>query len=187
MQEVEQLWAPYAFGRDQETLAGALGKLLVLRGERVSLAESCTGGLTASFITAQSGSSAWFAGAAVTYANGAKIDVLQVPNELLVEHGAVSAPVALAMARGCAALLKTQWSASITGIAGPSGGSETKPVGEVFIGICGPRFEAVKKFHFPGERAAVRDRAAKTALALLRLALLGEKEFAAPIIWESHK
>ena len=187
MQEVEQLWAPYAFGRDQETLAGALGKLLVLRGERVSLAESCTGGLTASFITAQSGSSAWFAGAAVTYANGAKIDVLQVPNELLVAHGAVSAPVALAMARGCAALLKTQWSASITGIAGPSGGSETKPVGEVFIGICGPRFEAVKKFHFPGERAAIRDRAAKTALALLRLALLGEKEFAAPIIWESHK
>ena len=187
MQEVEQLWAPYAFGRDQETLAGALGKLLILRGERVSLAESCTGGLAGSFITAESGSSAWFAGGAVTYATGAKIDVLQVPNELVTTHGAVSAPVALAMARGCAALFKTQWSASITGIAGPSGGSETKPVGQVFIGICGPRFEAVKQFHFPGERASIRDRAAKAALALLRFALLGHEAFAAPMIWESKK
>ncbi len=187
MHEIEQLWAPYAFGRDQETLAGALGKLLILRCERVSLAESCTGGLAGSFITAQSGSSAWFAGGAVTYANVAKIDLLQVPNELLATHGAVSAPVALAMARGCAALFKTQWSASITGIAGPSGGSETKPVGQVFIGICGPRFEAVKQFHFPGERASIRDRAAKAALALLRFALLGHEAFAAPMIWESKK
>ncbi len=185
MQEIERLWAPYAFGRDQETLAGALGKLLVSRGERVSLAESCTGGLAGSFITAISGSSEWFSGAAVTYANGAKTDLLQVPNELLAAHGAVSAPVALAMARGCAALLKTQWSASITGIAGPGGGSETKPVGQVFIGICGPRFETVKKFHYPGDRASIRDRAAKSALALLRFALLGQEAFAAPMIWES--
>ncbi|MSR33816.1 MAG: CinA family nicotinamide mononucleotide deamidase-related protein [Phycisphaerales bacterium] len=187
IQEIEKLWAPYAFGRDQETLAGALGKLLVLRGERVSLAESCTGGLAASMVTAESGSSAWFAGGAVTYANGAKIDLLQVPHELLAAHGAVSAPVARAMARGCAALLKTQWAASITGIAGPSGGTDAKPVGEVFIGICGPRFEGVKKFRYPGDRASIRDRAAKSALALLRFALLGPEAFASAMIWEWNK
>lgn len=187
MRQVEKLWAPYAFGRDQETLAGALGKLLVSRGQRLSLAESCTGGLTGSLITAQSGSSAWFAGAAVTYANGAKMDVLQVPNDVLSMHGAVSAPVALAMARGCVALFKTEWAASITGIAGPSGGSDAKPVGEVFIGICGPRFEAVRRFRYPGDRASIRDRSAKTALALLRFAILGNDAFTVPFIWEWSK
>ncbi len=184
MQEIEKLWAPYAYGRDQETLAGALGKLLISRSERLSLAESCTGGLAGSLVTAQSGSSQWFAGGAITYANGAKMDLLQVPNDLLSMHGAVSAPVALAMARGCAALFKTEWAASITGIAGPNGGSESKPVGEVFIGICGPRFEAVRRFRYPGDRASIRDRSAKSALALLRFAILGKDAFSAPFIWE---
>ncbi|MCE9619043.1 MAG: CinA family nicotinamide mononucleotide deamidase-related protein [Planctomycetes bacterium] len=185
--EVEKLWAPYAFGRDETTLAGSLGKLLLKRGERLSLAESCTGGLTAGLVTAESGSSEWFAGGAVTYANSAKIDLLQVPGDMLAEHGAVSAEVALAMARGCAGLLKTEWAASITGIAGPTGGSAAKPVGDVFIAISGPRFEAVKHFRFPGDRASIRDRSAKSALALLRFALLGKEAFAAPIIWEWKK
>ncbi len=182
--DVERLWAPYAFGRGDETLAGSLGRLLLRRGERVSLAESCTGGLAAGLVTAESGSSQWFAGGAVTYANDAKADLLQVAHEDLRRHGAVSAEVALAMARGCAALLKTEWAASVTGIAGPTGGSATKPVGEVFIGVCGPRFEAVRRFRFPGERASVRDRSAKSALALLRLALLEGDAFDAPLLWE---
>lgn len=185
--EVETLWAPYAFGRDQTTLAGSLGKLLLARGQRLSLAESCTGGMAGSMVTAESGSSEWFSGGAVTYANGAKSDLLQVPHDVLVEHGAVSEPVALEMARGCAGLFKTEWAASITGIAGPSGGTKVKPVGDVFIGICGPHFEAVKHFRFPGDRASVRDRAAKSALALLRFALLGKDVFATPIIWEWTK
>lgn len=181
---IEALWKPFAFGRGTTTLAGALGAALRERGLTMALAESCTGGLAGSLVTAESGSSAWFMGGLMTYANEAKRDLCGVPEALIVEHGAVSAPVAAALARGARERLRADWAASITGVAGPNGGSEAKPVGTVYIGVSGPGFEAVRRFKYPGERASVRDRAAKTALVLLRLAVAEREHFGATFIWE---
>lgn len=183
--EIEAIWGPYAFGRGAVTLAGALGEALRSRGLTMALAESCTGGLAGSLVTAESGSSAWFLGGVLCYANEAKRDLCGVSAATLAAHGAVSEPVAAELARGVRAALRSDWAASITGVAGPSGGSDAKPVGTVFIGVAGPGFEAVRRFRYPGERAIVRDRAAKTALALLRLAVAAPEHFAAPFIWES--
>ena len=181
---IEALWKPFAFGRGTTTLAGALGAALRERGLTMALAESCTGGLAGSLVTAESGSSAWFLGGLMTYANEAKRDLCGVPEALIAEHGAVSAPVAAALARGARERLRADWAASITGVAGPNGGSEAKPVGTVYIGVSGPGFEAVRRFKYPGERAIVRDRAAKTALVLLRLAVAEREHFDATFIWE---
>lgn len=181
---IEALWKPFAFGRGTTTLAGALGAALRERGLTMALAESCTGGLAGSLVTAESGSSAWFLGGLMTYANEAKRDLCGVPEALIAEHGAVSAPVAAALARGVRERLRADWAASITGVAGPNGGSDTKPVGTVYIGVSGPGFESVRRFKYPGERAIVRDRAAKTALVLLRLAVAEREHFGATFIWE---
>jgi len=181
---IEALWKPFAFGRGTTTLAGALGAALRERGLTMALAESCTGGLAGSLVTAESGSSAWFLGGLMTYANEAKRDLCGVPEALIVEHGAVSAPVAAALARGARERLRADWAASITGVAGPNGGSDAKPVGTVYIGVSGPGFESVRRFKYPGERAIVRDRAAKTALVLLRLAVAEREHFDATFIWE---
>ena len=181
---IEALWKPFAFGRGTTTLAGALGAALRERGLTMALAESCTGGLAGSLVTAESGSSAWFLGGLMTYANEAKRDLCGVPEALLAEHGAVSAPVAAALARGARERLRADWAASITGVAGPNGGSDAKPVGTVYIGVSGPGFESVRRFRYPGERASVRDRAAKTALVLLRLAVAEREHFGATFIWE---
>ena len=181
---IEALWKPFAFGRGTTTLAGALGAALRERGLTMALAESCTGGLAGSLVTAESGSSAWFLGGLMTYANEAKRDLCGVPEALIAEHGAVSAPVAAALARGARERLRADWAASITGVAGPNGGSDAKPVGTVYIGVSGPGFESVRRFRYPGERASVRDRAAKTALVLLRLAVAEREHFGATFIWE---
>ena len=181
---IEALWKPFAFARGTTTLAGALGAALRERGLTMALAESCTGGLAGSLVTAESGSSAWFLGGLMTYANEAKRDLCGVPEALIAEHGAVSAPVAAALARGVRERLRADWAASITGVAGPNGGSDAKPVGTVYIGVSGPGFESVRRFKYPGERAIVRDRAAKTALALLRLAVAEREHFGATFIWE---
>jgi nicotinamide-nucleotide amidase len=183
--EIERIWRPYAFARGSVTLAGALGQALQSRGLTMALAESCTGGLAGSLVTAESGSSAWFRGGVMSYANEAKRDLCGVAQSTLDAHGAVSAPVALELARGARTALHADWAASITGVAGPTGGSDAKPVGTVFIGVVGPDFEAVRRFRYPGERAIVRDRAAKTALALLRLAIADREHFGAPFIWEA--
>jgi len=186
LSEIERIWRPYAFGRGAITLAGALGQALQGRGLAMALAESCTGGLAGSLVTAESGSSAWFRGGVMCYANETKRDLCGVAQGTLDAHGAVSAPVALELARGVRGALRADWAASITGVAGPTGGSDAKPVGTVFIGIAGPAFEAVRRVRYPGDRAIVRDRAAKTALALLRLAVADREHFAAPFIWESR-
>ena len=184
LSEIESLWRPFAFARGSVTLAGALGAALRARGHTLALAESCTGGLAGAMVTAESGASDWFRGGVMSYANQAKRDLCGVRQDSLDKHGAVSGPVAQELAAGAARALGADWAASITGVAGPSGGSEAKPVGTVFIGVHGPGFDAVRRFRFPGERAIVRDRAAKTALALLRLAVATPQDFAVPFIWE---
>ena len=123
---------------DDELLAqvGALGDALRARGWRMATAESCTGGLLAGTCTAPAGASDWFAAGLVTYANDAKSGLLGVPAPLIAQHGAVSAEVARAMARGALEHAGVQLALSVTGIAGPGGGSAAKPVGTVWLGVA---------------------------------------------------
>lgn len=152
---------------DLEALAAKAGALLLARGEWLATAESCTGGWIAQAVTAIAGSSAWFDRGFVTYSNAAKEDMLGVPRQTLIATGAVSEATARAMAEGAVAKSRAQWAVAVSGIAGPSGGSQDKPVGTVCFAWAGPDgVEAVTR-HFPGDREAVR--AATAALALSHL------------------
>lgn len=163
------------YGQGDETLSHAVGKLLRERGQTLAVAESCTGGLIAQTITDVAGSSGYFLSGLVTYANQAKTALLGVPASLIVEHGAVSAPVAEAMARGCRERSGADWAIATTGIAGPDGGTAAKPIGLVYVGLAGPEHAQVREYRL-GEflsRHDVRSRTRWVALNLLRLALLG--------------
>ena len=160
--------------RGDDDLETVVGRLLLERGESVATAESCTGGLVAQRITGVAGSSAWFLGGVVAYANEAKTEHLGVSRDLLARHGAVSAEVARAMARGALERFHSEWALSVTGIAGPGGGSEDKPVGTVHLGIASAagagRSHAAR---FSGDRARIRRLSGQWGLDLLRRELLG--------------
>jgi competence/damage-inducible protein CinA-like protein len=167
----------YYFGEDDETLESAIGKLLTGRGETLALAESCTGGLLAKRLTDRAGSSAFFTEGLITYSNEAKERLLGVPHELLVEHGAVSEPVAKAMAEGVRKTAGTDYGLSVTGVAGPDGGTEEKPVGLVFVGISdveGMVAERLDLSAWRRSREAIRERSANRAFDLLRHRILLE-------------
>lgn len=169
----------YYFGEDDETLESALGKLLTERDATLALAESCTGGLLAKRLTDGAGASAYFVEGLVTYSNESKERLLGVPNELLVEHGAVSEPVAGAMAEGVRKVAGTDYGLSVTGVAGPSGGSEEKPVGLVFVGVSdemGTEVERLDLSAWRRSREAIRERSANRAFDLLRHRILGQDE-----------
>ena len=140
-----------------EALAAKLGALLLANGEKLATAESCTGGWVAQCLTAISGSSDWFERVFVTYSNEAKQEMLGVEPETLLKHGAVSETTASAMAAGALRHSHANWALSITGIAGPAGGSLEKPVGSVCFGWVGPdgRVE-VESCFFPGSREEIR-------------------------------
>lgn len=158
--------------REEAGLATVVGELLRAAGANLSVAESCTGGLLAERITAVPGSSDYFLGGVVTYSNGWKTQLLGVTEELLAEHGAVSEPVARAMAQGARARFATDYSLSVTGVAGPGGGSEEKPVGTVHLGLAGPSGVEHRRARFPGNRNFVRVQASQLALEMLRRRLL---------------
>jgi nicotinamide-nucleotide amidase len=172
------------FGEDSATLPDVVGEMLASSKKTVTTAESCTGGLLAKMLTDRSGSSDYFSQAWVTYSNQAKYERLGVTNELLNIYGAVSEPVVEAMAKNARRLAKADFALSISGIAGPGGGSPTKPVGTVCIGFAYPKPDAPKnvaeseiftrQFTFTGDREMVRDRSAKMALTILRFHLLGK-------------
>jgi nicotinamide-nucleotide amidase len=145
-------------------LAERLQGLCLGRHLTVALAESCTGGLVASTVTEVAGSSGYFRGGVVSYADDAKAALLDVPRSALDAHGAVSAQVAKAMATGARARFGSSLAASITGIAGPDGGSEEKPVGLTYVGLADASGVAVRRFTFQGDRAANREAAARAAL-----------------------
>jgi nicotinamide-nucleotide amidase len=154
---------------DQRSLEEVLIATLTQRGETLAIAESCTGGAIADRITNVPGSSAVFLQGFVTYANEAKTRALGVPPELLEEHGAVSAPVARAMAEGARNASGADYAIATTGIAGPSGGTDRKPVGTVFIAVASPRHNtAVEKLFFPTDRLRFKELASQMALNLLR-------------------
>ena len=151
-----------------ETLAEATVKHLKSAGLSLALAESCTGGLVAKLLTDQAGASSFLERSVVTYANSAKIDCLHVPADILEQQGAVSEACAAAMARGVKTASRTDIGLAVTGIAGPDGGTDEKPVGTVFMAITGPYGERVERFLFPGNREQVRMRTACIALDWLR-------------------
>ncbi len=158
-------------GVDVETLAEPLIAALEARGETLAAAESCTGGLVGAELTSVPGSSAVFLGGVVSYSNQAKETMVGVAHELLVAHGAVSEPVARAMAGGVRARFGTTWGIGITGIAGPAGGTVDKPVGLVHWAVAGPCGIRARQARFPGDRESVRRWSVNAALDLLRRTL----------------
>ncbi|HEV8338400.1 MAG TPA: competence/damage-inducible protein A [bacterium] len=162
------------FGRDDDSLEAVTGRLLLDRSITVAVGESCTGGLIADRLTALPGSSAYFRQGAVAYSNQAKTALLGVPVELIERHGAVSAPVAEAMARGAREGTDSDLGVGVTGIAGPAGGSPEKPIGLVFITLADRASAASREWRFgeqPGRRG-IRFLASQAALDLIRLHLL---------------
>lgn len=159
---------------DGRSLEEVVGALLLSRGLRIATAESCTGGLVAGRLTDVSGSSGWFVGGVVAYANDVKQEWLDVPAELIESHGAVSEPVGRAMAEGIRRRLKTDIGIGITGIAGPTGGTPQKPVGTVVIAIAMANGTTARTMNLGGDRAVVRHHAVIAALELVRRALVAD-------------
>lgn len=144
-----------------------LGEALRQHGMTISTAESCTGGLIAHLLTNVPGSSAYLLGGVVAYSNAVKQHMLQVPGQTLADYGAVSEETAQAMAVGAKALFKTDFALSVTGIAGPGGGSETKPVGLTYIGLAGPDdLVIVEKYIWQADREGNKKASAGAALRL---------------------
>ena len=164
---------PDVYSTDGRPLEAVVGDLLVERGLRIGVAESCTGGLIASRLTDIPGSSRYLDQAVVVYANEAKTELLGVPPDLLREHGAVSEPVALAMADGIKAKAHAGVGVGVTGIAGPSGGSAEKPVGTVVVAVVTGNERRVRTFRFFGEREQVKFQASQAALDMTRRMLSG--------------
>ncbi|MDQ0286339.1 nicotinamide-nucleotide amidase [Desulfofundulus luciae] len=172
LEKVRERLAGYLFGMDDDVLEEVVGRLLAQKGLTCALAESCTGGLTAARLTSVPGSSEYFLGSIVAYDNRVKEKVLGVPLETLQAHGAVSQQTAVAMAEGVRSLAGAHLGLSITGIAGPGGGTPAKPVGLTYIALAAPDGTSCREFHFPGHRQAVRQGAANAALNMIRLYLL---------------
>jgi nicotinamide-nucleotide amidase len=184
--EAERLIAPvverlkerlgdHVYALDDESLEHAVVRLLSERGLTIATAESCTGGLLSARLTEVPGSSRVFLGGAVTYSNEAKSDLVAVPAELIVGHGAVSPEVAEAMARGAKERFNADYGVGITGIAGPDGGTAEKPVGLVYIALAGVDGVRVEKNRFLGNRQDVRYRSAQVALVMLRDGVLKDE------------
>jgi nicotinamide-nucleotide amidase len=170
--EVCSLLGDNIYGQDKQSLESVVGELFVKNRKTLSVAESCTGGLAAHRITNVSGSSLYFKQSVVVYCNESKIKLLGVNEDTLNAYGAVSEQTALEMAEGMRNEAVTDYAVSITGIAGPTGGTPEKPVGLVYIGICGPDIKQVYKYNFNGNRVEIRERATNQALDLLRRELL---------------
>ncbi len=149
------------------TLEEEVGRLLTQRGETLAIAESLTGGLVTSRITDVPGSSAYLVEGVVAYANEAKEARLGVQEATLIAHGAVSEPVAREMAEGIRKRAGTTWGISTTGIAGPTGDTEEKPLGLVYVAVAGPGGTAVRRKVFPGDRLEVKKASSDAVLALL--------------------
>lgn len=160
------------YGVENETLESVVVNLLLKRGLTIAVAESCTGGMLGQRLTTVSGSSEAFLGGVISYSNEAKIKMLGVPKEVIEQHGAVSEECAREMVKGVQSQFGSDLAVSITGIAGPGGGSEEKPVGLVYIGVANGNLIDVYQNLFPGTRETVRTRSTQIALMQLRKAIL---------------
>ena len=166
--KIELALGDHVFSTRGETLEEVVGMYLVLKQKTVAVAESCTGGLVSERLTRTPGSSNFFLGGAVCYSNELKTKLAGVPETLLTGNGAVSKPVAQAMAEGIRKRSGASIGIGLTGIAGPSGGSAEKPVGLVFIALADERGTQVREFRFPGNRERIRHWASQAALEMIR-------------------
>jgi nicotinamide-nucleotide amidase len=171
LDRIERALAPalqeFRFEAESGDVVEAVARLLTGSGRRLGVAESCTGGLIAKRLTDRPGSSAYFLGGVVAYADSVKLGQLGVDPDVLARHGAVSEEVALQMAQGVATALGAEAGVSVTGIAGPDGGSELKPVGTVWYAVTLDGRAVARREVFPGDRHQVRERSAQAALTLL--------------------
>ena len=167
-EELRALIPDLIFGEGDEKMERVVGGLLKQRTQTLSLAESCTGGYVSHLITSIPGSSAYFTGGVVSYANAVKMEELGIPAGMLELNGAVSQPVVEKMALGVREALRTDWSIALSGVAGPDGGTDEKPVGTVWMAVAGPGGVRSVKGFFPGTRDLVIQRSALAALNLLR-------------------
>ena len=169
--QLKPLISPYLFSVGDETPEQFIGESLRMRKETISLAESCTGGYISHLITSVPGSSIWYMGSSVSYANEVKTTFLGVDPDVISSKGAVSEEVAKAMAQGIRAKLSTTWALATTGIAGPGGGSDEKPVGTVWIALAGPHGIVARKFRFGDNRLRNIQMTAFSAFKMLRDAM----------------
>jgi nicotinamide-nucleotide amidase len=178
--EVTHVMGADVYSVDGRALEAVIGDLLVERGYRIACAESCTGGLLTSRLTDVAGSSRYVDRTIVAYANDAKIALLGVPAAVIQEHGAVSEPVAVAMAEGIRAGANVQVGVGVTGIAGPGGGTPEKPVGTVAVAAVTPEGSRSRMFRFIGDRELVKFQASQAALDMVRRILTGSTPASAP-------
>ncbi len=170
--ELRSLIPSLIFGEGEDRLEKVVGRALKERGHTLSLAESCTGGRISSLITSVPGSSAYYTGGVVSYANAVKMEELGIPADMLRLEGAVSKAVVEKMAIGVRSALRTDWSIATSGIAGPDGGTADRPVGTVWMAVAGPQGVISVVGHFSGTRDLVIERSSLAALNMLRKALL---------------
>ncbi len=171
--QIREKLGGYIVAEGDDTMDSVVARLFREKGVTLSIAESCTGGLIAKLITDMPGSSSYFLEGAVTYSNKAKTRVLDVPAELILEKGAVSSAVAMAMSRGIRRKTGSDIGLAVTGVAGPEGGTPEKPVGTVYLALAGPSDCKAKHYKFFGDRDRIRAITAYTALDWLRRYLLG--------------
>ncbi|HEX5002055.1 MAG TPA: competence/damage-inducible protein A [Bacteroidia bacterium] len=174
--KIKVLISKYIYGYNDETIEMVVGNLLREKGNTVSFAESCTGGYLSHLVTSIPGSSDYYIGSSISYANEVKSKFLGVDPEVIHEKGAVSEEVALAMAKGVRSKLGSTWAVSTTGVAGPGGGTPEKPVGTIWIGLDGPSGSFAKKFNFAGDRLRNIQLTGAFALNMLRKELIGERD-----------
>ena len=156
------------FAYEDESFAKIIGRILKEKNKTLAVAESCTGGFIAHNITINSGSSAYFKGSVTAYANEVKENILGVPHQMLLDNGAVSESVVRAMVEGVRKALNSDYSIATTGIAGPDGGSDEKPVGTVWIAVSGPNGTVSKKFKYGNDRVRFITRACNDAFDMLK-------------------
>jgi nicotinamide-nucleotide amidase len=174
IEELHPLIGKYIFATDDIPLHEVLGKTLLESGKTLVTAESCTGGFLAHQITSVAGSSQWFLGSTVTYANETKTGLLDIPQEIIVKNGAVSEEVALRMAENVRRKLNADYAISTTGIAGPSGGTAEKPVGTVWIAVATKDGDKAKMFQFGDNRERNIVRSAQAGMMMLLKVMKGE-------------
>ncbi len=172
--KIRERLGDYIFGVDEETLEKVVGVLLSMRKKTIALAESCTGGLISHRLTNVPGSSRYFPGSLVAYSNEVKVNILQVPLKTLEKFGAVSREAAQAMARGIRKISGADLGLAVTGIAGPGGGGERKPVGLVYIALAVNDNISTEEHHFSGKRETIKLKASQMALDMARRHLLKE-------------
>jgi nicotinamide-nucleotide amidase len=172
-QRIRGFVGKYIYGKNDDALESIIAKLLIDRNLKISVAESCTGGLIANRITNISGSSKFFERGVVAYSNAAKVEILKVNEDTIANNGAVSHEVAMQMAEGIKSISGADIGLATTGIMGPTGATPNKPVGLVYIGICDDKICSAKEFRFGDDRLLNKDRASQAALEMLRRNLLG--------------